>query len=248
MSPAKPITVLLADDHEIVRQGVSALLNSDARFNMVGVARNGQEAVEQAEVLQPDVILMDITMPVLNGLEATRQILAANPAAKIIILTAHSEDIYFERLRVAGAAGFLEKEASVEILTEAICAIAAGKSAYSPAMTKRLSLASRTRNRDGLVMAHCSRLTARESEVLRLVAEGLANRQVAAKLKVSVKTVEKHRQHVMDKLYIHNTAGLTRYAIGAGVIAPRPSDHPLKRPSAAVQVKLSPGSLPPVAA
>ena len=218
MSLPPPLTLILADDHAIVRQGLVALLKSDARFKMVGEAKNGREAVELARTLQPDVILMDIAMPVLNGLEATRQILTANPAAKIIILSAHSEDVYIQRLRAAGVAGFLEKQTSAEILTEAIREVAAGRSAYSPAIAKRLSSASQPRDRDGLLKVHGTRLTSRESEVLQLVAEGMANKQVAAELKISIKTVEKHRQHLMDKLNIHDTAGLTRYAIAAGVI------------------------------
>ena len=125
MIRAKPITVLLAEDHAIVRQGLCALLNADGRFRIVGQARTGREAVEMAQTLRPEVILMDIAMPVLNGLEATRQILAANPTARVVILSAHSDDEYIERTRAAGVAGFLEKQTSAEILTEAICEIAA---------------------------------------------------------------------------------------------------------------------------
>lgn len=223
MKSPGPITLLLADDHAIVRQGIGSLLKSDVRFNLVAEARNGRQAVALVQTLQPDVILMDIAMPGLNGLEATRQILAANPAAKIIILSAHSEDIYLERLREAGAVGFLEKQTSAEILKEAICAVAAGKSAYSPAIARRLSQrASQPRHRDGQPKG--TRLTPRESEVLQLVAEGMANKQVAAELGISIKTVEKHRQHLMDKLNLHDTAGLTRHAIAAGIIE---SSNPL---------------------
>ncbi|MBI3887046.1 MAG: response regulator transcription factor [Opitutae bacterium] len=219
MSVSKQITVLLAEDHSIVRQGLCALLNADGRFQMVGEARTGREAVEQAATLRPEVILMDIAMPVLNGLEATRQILAANPAAKVLILSAHSDDEYIERMTAAGAAGFLEKQTSAEILTKAILEVARGHTYYSPAIAKRLAQGkNRSLDRDGLAKAHGARLTSRESEVLQLVAEGHANKQVAATLGISIKTVEKHRQHLMDKLNIHDTAGLTRYAISAGVI------------------------------
>ena len=219
MSPSKQITVLLAEDHAIVRQGLCALLNADGHFKMVGEARTGREAVEKALALRPDVILMDIAMPVLNGLEATRQILAANPAAKVIILSAHSDDEYIERLTAVGAAGFLEKQTSADVLTKAIREVAKGNNFFSPSIAKRLSnTQSKPRDRDGLLKANATRLTSRESEVLQLVAEGSANKQVAAELGISIKTVEKHRQHLMDKLNIHDTAGLTRYAISAGVI------------------------------
>jgi DNA-binding NarL/FixJ family response regulator len=219
MSTSKPITVLLAEDHAIVRQGLCALLNVDGHFRMVGEARNGREAVEMARTLKPEVILMDIAMPVLNGLEATRQILRANPAAKIVILSAHSDDEYIERMRAAGVAGFLEKQSSAEILTKAIQEVARGKTYFSPAIVKRLGHDSgHTLDRDGMVKVGSNRLTTREAEVLQLVAEGSANKQVAAELGISIKTVEKHRQHLMNKLNIQGTAGLTRYAIAAGVI------------------------------
>ena len=219
MTPTKPITVMLAEDHAIVRQGLCSLLNADGHFIIVGEARTGREAVEMAQTLCPDVILMDIAMPVLNGLEATRQILAANPAAKIIVLSAHSDDVYVEKMIEAGAAGFLEKQSSADVLTKAIREVAAGRTFFSPAIAKRLQgNPANPRGRDGLLKANANRLTSRETEVLQLVAEGSANKQVAAELGISIKTVEKHRQHLMDKLNIHDTAGLTRYAISAGII------------------------------
>ena len=222
MNPSKKITVLLADDHAVVRQGLCALLNTDGHFMIVGEARTGREAVQMAQTLRPDVILMDIAMPVLNGLEATRQILAANPGAKVVILSAHSDDMYVESMSKAGVAGFLEKQTSAEILTKAILEVARGNTFFSPAIAKRLrNDPSKPRDRDGLLKANGTRLTSRESEVLQLVAEGSANKQVAAELGISIKTVEKHRQHLMDKLNIHDTAGLTRYAISAGVIESR---------------------------
>jgi DNA-binding NarL/FixJ family response regulator len=162
---------------------------------------------------------MDIAMPVLNGLEATRQILIANPAAKVIILSAHSDDEYIERMTAVGAVGFLEKQTSADVLTKAIREVAKGNKFFSPSIARRMSDSlNKPRDRDGLVKANATRLTSRESEVLQLVAEGSANKQVAAALGISIKTVEKHRQHLMDKLNIHDTAGLTRYAISAGVI------------------------------
>ena len=217
--PPKPITVLLAEDHAIVRQGLCALLKVDGHFAVAGEAKTGREAVEMAKNLKPDVILMDIAMPVLNGLEATRQILGANPAAKVVILSAHSDDAYIERTRAAGVRGFLEKQTSAESLTKAIREVAKGGTFFSPSIAKRMhDDPSKPRDRDGMIKANGSQLTSRESEVLQLVAEGSANKQVAAELGISIKTVEKHRQHLMDKLNIHDTAGLTRYAISAGVI------------------------------
>jgi len=219
MSTPKPITILLAEDHAIVRQGLIALLKLDGSFQLVGEAKTGREAVALAQSLRPDIILMDIAMPVLNGLEATRQILAAQPAAKVIVLSAHSDEVYVEKMIEAGVAGFLEKQSSAEILTKAIHEVAKGRSFFSPAIARRLqNNPSKPRDRDGLLKANASRLTSRETEVLQLVAEGSANKQVAAELGISIKTVEKHRQHLMDKLNIHDTAGLTRYAIAAGVI------------------------------
>lgn len=219
MKPSPPIKVLLAEDHAIVRQGLRALLVAERDFEIVGEARTGREAVEMARTGQADVILMDIAMPLLNGLEATRQIRAANPSAKVLILSAHSDDAYIELTRAAGVSGFLEKQTSAEILTKAIREVAKGNSYYSPSIAKRLSNElAQARNRAGLESIKPVRLTSRESEVLQLVAEGSANKQVAAELHISVKTVEKHRQHLMDKLGIHETAGLTRYAIAAGII------------------------------
>lgn len=218
MTSPKSITILLAEDHAIVRQGLCALLKADGHFTIVGEARTGREAVELAAALKPDIILMDIAMPVLNGMEATRQILDANPAAKVVILSAHSDDAYIERMSAAGVSGFLEKQTSAEVLTQAIREVMKGQPYFSPAIARRLAFAQQPRDRDGMVRPRGNRLTARESEVLQLVAEGSANKQVAARLGISIKTVEKHREHLMAKLNIHDTAGLTRYAISAGVI------------------------------
>ncbi|MEO6244872.1 MAG: response regulator transcription factor [Opitutaceae bacterium] len=212
-------TILIAEDHAIVRQGLCALLKAEAHFKVVGEARDGREAVAMAQKLQPDVILMDIAMPLLNGFEATRQILAANPAAKIVILSAHSDDAYIERMIAVGVAGFIEKQTSADVLTRAIQEVAKGQRFFSSSIAKRLqAFLAKPRDRNGTVKPNSTRLTSRESEVLQLVAEGSANKQVAAELGISIKTVEKHRQQLMEKLNIHDTAGLTRYAIAAGVI------------------------------
>ncbi len=219
MNATKQISVLLVEDHVVMREGLSALLSVDGRFKVAGEARTGREAVKLAEELQPDVILMDIALPELNGLEATRQIMATNPAAKVVVLTAHSDHEYVERMNASGAAGFLEKQTSAKILTKALNEVAKGKNYYSPGIARRLRGNPRNaRDRDGALKTKSQKLTVRESEVLQLVAEGLANKQIATTLFISVKTVEKHRQQLMDKLNIHDTAGLTRFAIATGVI------------------------------
>lgn len=213
MIPPKPITVLVAEDHEIVRQGLCGLLELNGQFQITGEARNGREAVELAQTLRPDIILMDVTMPVLNGLEATREILATWPAARILILSAHNEPEYEKRAAQAGAVGFLQKQSTLENLTKAIAAVAQVRPAARP---KTDSNSPR-----GAASGRPNQLTPRESEVLQLVARGASNKQVSASLGISVKTVEKHRQHIMEKTHLHDVAGLTRYAISTGVIPNR---------------------------
>jgi len=215
----KLIKTILADDHTIVREGLRALLLADKGIEVVGEAHNGREAVEMAAALHPDVVVMDIAMPLLNGLEATRQILEASPAVKVLILSAHSDDAYIDRVISIGAVGFLIKQTSAQILAKAIHEVMSGKAFYSPQVSKRLRDHYHRPERDGaLVVKKATGLTSRELEVIQLVAEGQANKQVAAGLNISIKTVEKHRQHLMDKLNIHDTAGLTRYAIAQGII------------------------------
>jgi len=219
MNGPKKITVLLAEDHLIVRQGLRALLEMERDFSIVGEARTGREAVALVKSLRPDVTVMDIAMPVLNGLEATRQILAAIPSAKILILSAHGDDEYIERMTSAGALGFLEKQSSAEILAKAIREVAKGDHYFSPSIAQRIrQAAGRRSSHSAVISAPGKTLTRREREVLQLVAEGASNKQVASDLNISIKTVEKHRQHLMNKLNIHDTATLTRYAIEAGVI------------------------------
>ncbi len=219
MPDPRQISVLLVDDHVVMREGLCSLLNLEGHFIIVGEARTGREAIQLAQTLAPDVILMDIAMPILNGLEATRQILAANPLAKIVVLSAYSDDAYLEHMCAAGVAGFLEKQTSSAILAKAIRAVAQGGKFFTPALAKRLrDNPNQPRDRNGLLRVNGTRLTSRETEVLQLVAEGLANKQIGAELSISIKTVEKHRQQLMEKLGIHDIAGLTRYAIAAGVI------------------------------
>ena len=218
-TPSPQIKVLVVDDHAVVREGICALLKLARDFLLVGEARNGREAVQMAHTHRPDVILMDLAMPVLNGVEATKQILATNPAARVLVLSAHSDEAYVERAITAGAAGFIEKQSVVDILTKGIREIARGRAYFSPMIGRRLQAdRSKSCNREGWPRANPTQPTSRESEVLQLVAEGSANKQIAADLGISIKTVEKHRQRIMDKIHIHETAGLTRYAIDMGVV------------------------------
>jgi len=215
----KRITVLLAEDHDIVREGLRALLELSGEFEVVGEAANGRQAVDLAKKLKPTVVIMDIAMPLLNGFEATRQILLAAPGTKVLVLSAHSDDEYVAHMASVGASGYLVKQNSGQVLVHAVKEIAAGRPYFSPTIMKRLGEAERKSRESGEARGKPKRpLTSREAEVLQLVAEGAANKQVAAELGISIKTVEKHRQQLMDKLDIHDTAGLTRHAIATGVI------------------------------
>jgi DNA-binding NarL/FixJ family response regulator len=218
MIPQKTLRVLVADDHAIVREGLCSLLEA-AGFSIAGQAKSGREAVEMARSLRPDVILMDIGMPELNGIQATGIILRENPRARVLILSAFSDDLHVERVNEVGAAGYLEKQCSVTVLTKAIREVARDHKFVSPAIARRMDARQRKHEeREIRGRVDASRITPREAEVLQLVAEGLLNKQVAEEMRISIKTVEKHRQKVMNKLNIHGTAGLTRYAIEAGVV------------------------------
>jgi DNA-binding NarL/FixJ family response regulator len=215
----KRITVLLVEDHMVVREGFRKLLEMDDDFEVVGEAQTGRDAVAMVRKLRPAVVLMDIAMPQLNGLEATRQILKAIPATKVLMLSAHSDDAYIKDATDAGARGFLLKQTSAHVLAEAIREVQKGNTFFSPSVARRLNKRDlKSPDRDGVSKARNTRLTSREMEVLQLIAEGKANKQTAAELGIGVKTVEKHREHLMEKLDIHDTAGLTRYAISAGII------------------------------
>jgi DNA-binding NarL/FixJ family response regulator len=215
----KRITVLLAEDHMIVREGFRILLNSEGDLELIGEAQTGRQAVKMAVELRPDVVVMDVAMPQLNGLEATRQIRKAIPDARIIMLSAHSDDAYVEQAIDMGAAGYLFKQTSAHALAEAIREVHKGGTYFSPSIAKRLrSRARETLNSKGKLRKKTVRLSSREVEVLQQIAEGTPNKKIASELGISVKTVEKHRDHLMQKLDIHDTASLTRYAIEAGII------------------------------
>lgn len=215
----KPITILLAEDHQIVREGLRAMLNLEADIQVIGEAENGRQAVELFAKIRPDVVVMDIAMPLLNGMEATRQILQTFPGTKVLILSAHSDDAYVSMVMTIGASGYLIKQTASHVLPEAIRAVHQGKTYFSPLIAKRRNHQSQKAHDQGELPGKAvPTLSAREMEVLQLIAEGKANKETADELSISVKTVEKHRQSLMDKLNIHDTAGLTRHAIASGVI------------------------------
>jgi len=215
----KRITVLLAEDHGVVREGFRSLLKHEPDIEVVGEAATGREAVQLTRKLRPSVVVMDIAMPLLNGLEATRQIRKDCPDTRVLILSAHSDDAYVERVIELGAAGFLLKQTSSHVLATAIREVQKGQTFFSPAIAKRLSGRNqKSLDRGGTFKKKNNRLSSREAEVLQLIAEGKPNKQVAAELGVSFKTIDKHRQHLMSKLDIHDIAGLTRYAIAQGII------------------------------
>jgi DNA-binding NarL/FixJ family response regulator len=215
----KRITILLVEDHTIVREGFRKMLEFEDDFEIVGEASDGRAAIVLVKKFHPQVVLMDIAMPLLNGLEATRQVLKAVPTTKIIILSAHSDDAYVKNATDSGALGFLLKQTSAHDVCRAIREVHNGKTFFSPAISKRQDrLNPPAPGRAGLLKKKAAELTSREMEVLQLIAEGNANKQTAAELGIGIKTVEKHREHLMEKLDIHDTAGLTRYAISAGII------------------------------
>ena len=212
----KKIGVLLVDDHAVVRQGLRALLEAEGDIAVVGEAKNGREAVVWTKKTLPDVVVMDVAMPGMNGLEATRQIMRNVPSTKVLVLTSYGDDDCVAQLLEAGATGFLVKQTAAGDLLKAIREVRGGNAFFSPMIAKRL----RQQSREAVMGAHLGattgRLTSREAEVLQLVAEGFANKQIAAELAISIKTVEKHRQQAMNKLNIHDIAGLTRYALSKG--------------------------------
>jgi len=215
----KRITVLLAEDHMVVREGLRKLLEAEGDIEVLGEAETGRQAVNLTRKLRPAVVVMDIGMPQLNGLEATRQILKVAPGTKVLILSAHSDDAYVEQVIELGAAGYLIKQTSAHILSKAVREAQKGNTFFSPSILKHLKArVQNSPNCRGAFRKKGIRLTSREVEVLQLIAEGKANKQIAGELDISIKTVEKHRTHLMEKLNIHDTAGLTRYAIAAGII------------------------------
>lgn len=214
------ITVLLAEDHVIVRDGLRTLLNLEKDIEVVAEASDGREAVELAEKHRPDIVVMDIAMPGLNGLEATRRVTRLVPDAKVIVLSAHNDDAYVKQALDFGASGYLVKQIAAKVLPQAIREVHRGKTCFSPGISRRLVHHRNKARAEGGPQAKLGAplLSSRETEVLQLIAEGNTNKEMMARMKISIKTVEKHRHSVMEKLNIHNVAGLTRHAIENGII------------------------------
>ncbi len=215
----KRITVLLADDHMLVREGLRKILELERDLEVVGEAEDGRQAVAMVKKLRPEVVLMDIAMPMLNGLEATRQVLKAVPSTRVLILSAYSDEAYVKDAIESGARGYLLKQTSSRDVCQAIRIVQQGNTFFSPSVAKGLAARDQSSMERGEACKQRSNhLSSREREVLQLIAEGQLNKQVAAELGVSFKTVDKHRQNLMAKLNIHDVAGLTRYAIAEGII------------------------------
>jgi DNA-binding NarL/FixJ family response regulator len=216
VSKGRRISVIIADDHEVVRVGLRALLASDDNIELVGEAASGREAVARAKELRPEIILMDLAMPLLNGMEATRQILHDCPRIKIIALSSYSDREHVRQAMAAGACGYLLKGMAPGDLIGALYQVHEGRKYFSPVIAEEFV------EREGHEPPMRNRaeieLTMREAEVLQLIAEGMTNKQVAQELNLSIKTIEKHRHALMDKLELDNVAELVRYAIARKAI------------------------------
>lgn len=212
------IRVFLADDHAILRRGVRALLTQTGRYDVVGEASDGRETVDQVESLRPEVLVLDIAMPNLNGIEAARQISQKSPSTAIIFLSMHSDESYVLRALKAGARGYLLKDTAETDLMQAIDAVAAGKAFFSPEVSKLLveDYVNGLRQR-GLEDSY-ELLTGREREILQLLAEGKTNKDIANRFELSVYTVDTHRANIMQKLGLHGMAELILYAVRKGII------------------------------
>ncbi|HWE04111.1 MAG TPA: response regulator transcription factor [Tepidisphaeraceae bacterium] len=212
-----PIRILLADDHQLVREGFHVLVNSENGMTIVGEAHNGRRAVELSLELMPDIIVMDVAMPELNGIDATRRILAESPKCKIVAVSANSDRRLVSEMLKAGAKAYLLKDSAFEELALAIRTVAAGRVFLSSRIADGVVAGFLQGDEAGKPPSAFTILTSREREVLQLMAEGLATKQIAAALDVSVKTVETHRRQVMEKVNLHSVAELTKYAIREGL-------------------------------
>ncbi|MBI3770360.1 MAG: response regulator transcription factor [Deltaproteobacteria bacterium] len=211
------IRVLLAEDHNVVRQGLRKILESDPEIEISGEAGDGRSAVEAAKRLRPTVVVVDIGLPGLNGIEATNQIMKGTDGVSVLILSMHSDDIYVRQALKAGAKGYLLKDSDDLDLIKAVKSIARGGSYFSPSVSKVL-LDGYLSDSDSAADDPLSRLTGREREVLQLISEGKTNKEIARILSLSINTVESHRKHVMEKLDLHNTAEIVRFAVRKGIV------------------------------
>lgn len=207
------IRILLADDHAVVRQGLGRILAAEPDMEIIAEAANGREAVERAEDLKPDVVVMDVAMPEVNGIEATRALMASSPQIKILAVSMHKEAVYVREILRAGARGYLIKDAQDQDLVEAVRALWQGKGYISPAIAESVLVDYRKHVNDPV-----DRLTVREREVLRLIAEGKTNKEIAASLNLSVYTVDAHRGNIMEKLNLRSAAEIVRFAMRNGLI------------------------------
>jgi len=214
-----PIKILLADDHTIVRKGIRSLLDGEADIEVVDEAENGREVLEKVEKLLPDIVLMDSTMPVLNGLEATRQIAKRFPQVKVLVLTMHTNEEYILQFLQAGAAGYLVKQSAPQELVSAIQAVYRGDIFLSPAISRTIVEEYIRQAKISDKEDRYDQLTDREREVLQLIVEGFSNREIAERLNISLKTAGVHRINLMHKLNIHNLTELTKFAIRKGIIS-----------------------------
>jgi DNA-binding NarL/FixJ family response regulator len=214
-----PFRILVADDHEIVRRGLCALLRAQPDWEVCGEASNGREAVEKALQLQPEVVILDVGMPSLNGLEATRQILKASPQIKILILTLHDSDQVVQEVLNAGARGFLLKSDAARDLVAAVEALRRGKIYFTPKVASMVLDGYLRRDKSGAVeIPTRGRLTPREREIVQLLAEGKSSKEVAVVLGLSVKTAETHRSNIMRKLELHSVSDLVMYAVRNNIV------------------------------
>jgi two-component system, NarL family, response regulator NreC len=216
---SKKIRLMLVDDHDMVRAGLRALLKGHPEMEVVGEAADGEQAIGLAKTLAPDVVLMDIALPGMNGIEATRRIRAENPDVQVLVVTAHDSPEYFFELMKAEAVGYVLKEATPADLYTAIRAAYRGQAYFYPSIARYLLNDYLRRVRSGHEdRVHYDGLTDREREILRLIANGHSNREIAEMLVISVNTAEAHRGHIMQKLNLHTRAELVRYAIKSGLI------------------------------
>jgi two-component system, NarL family, response regulator NreC len=214
----RPIRILLADDHTVVRKGLRLLLESQPGFTVVADAADGRDAIALAERHAPDVVVMDVAMPGLNGIEAARQISAKLPHTAIVFLSMHSDESYVLKALKSGARGYLLKDSAEQDLINAVIAVSEGKAFFSPAISRMLMEDYLRQMRDRKVEDSYELLTTREREVLQLLAEGRSNKEVASVLNLSLYTVETHRANILQKLNLHNQAELILYAVRKGVI------------------------------
>ena len=215
----KKLRILLADDHIVMRTGLRALLERQPNLEVVGESENGRETVELVASLRPDVVVMDVGMPVLNGIEATKTIVSKHPTTAVVILSMHADESYVMRALKAGARGYLLKDSAAIDLISAIHAVSQNKSFFSPKVSRILAEDYvRVLKQKGAVDSY-DLLTSREREILQLLAEGKANKEVATALNISPYTVETHRSHILEKLNLHNPAELVLYAVRKGIIS-----------------------------